>query len=61
MDRIPVIFEQLKTLQDSITRLELMIKSQIADLKSEHVMDLRKNICRIWLKIDDINTVETIL
>jgi hypothetical protein len=55
MERIPVILEQIKSLQESITRVEFMIKKEIADLKSEHIMDLRRNICRIWLKLDDIN------
>lgn len=58
MERIPVLQERLDALRAGQLELKEAVRLEIHDLKHEHILEIRKNICRIWMAIDDLRMVK---
>lgn len=44
IDRIPAIEAQIRNLDQGVTRIEALLKAEIADLKAEQIADLRRDM-----------------
>lgn len=47
MERIPAIIQQLTDLASAVARLEMLIRNEISDLKTEQIADVKNSINRI--------------
>lgn len=59
MERIPVLEERLANLTQRIIDIHEENKQDLQELKTEHVNDIRKNICRLWMAFDELRIAVT--
>lgn len=53
-ERIPLLEERLTNLTARIDAMHKENKDDLLNLKQEHILDVRKNICRLWMSYDDM-------